>query len=80
LFLICSDAPLRGDEAVHPQNTEPNEGELWLKRQAIQVVMQLPDDKAEALRVLDYARRLVTDFLAEDNPDKSAEVVPLFAR
>lgn len=65
---------------MHPQNTEPNEGELWLKRQAIQVVMQLPDDKAEALRVLDYARRLVTEFLADEKIDQSADVVPLFGR
>lgn len=65
---------------MHPQNTEPNEGELWLKRQAIQVVMQLPDDKTEALRVLDFARLLVTDFLADEKVDQSAEVVPLFGR
>lgn len=65
---------------MHPQNTEPNEGELWLKRQAIQVAMQLPDDKAEALRVLDYARSLVTDFLSEDSDRAGAEVVPLFSR
>lgn len=65
---------------MHPQNTEPNEGELWLKRQAIQVAMQLPDDKAEALRVLDYARSLVTDFLSEESERGAAEVVPLFSR
>lgn len=65
---------------MHPQNTEPNEGELWLKRQAIQVAMQLPDDKAEALRVLDYARQLVTQFLADDKIEPGASVVPLFGR
>lgn len=65
---------------MHPQNTEPNEGELWLKRQAIQVAMQLPDDRTEALRVLDYARKIVTEFLTEEPTKEGAEVVPLFAR
>lgn len=63
--------------AVHPQNTEPNE-ELWLKRQAIQVVMQLPDDQGEALRVLEYARSLVTSFLAADKRDDDDKIIPLF--
>lgn len=63
---------------MHPQNTEPNESELWLKRQAIQVVMQLPDDEREALRVLDYARQLVTSFLAERKLEDESKVVPLF--
>lgn len=65
---------------MHPPTTEPIEGELWLKRQAIQVAMQLPDDKTEALRVLDYARQLVTEFLSSDDKQPGAAVVPLFGR
>ena len=36
-----------------------------LRRQAIVIVSQLPDNTAEALTVLDYARHLVTEFLEE---------------
>lgn len=58
------------------QGTNQAEENLWLKRQALQVVMQLPDDKAEALRVLEYARGLVTGFLAEPEESKeSAQVI-----
>ncbi|AWB21213.1 hypothetical protein DA075_10045 [Methylobacterium currus] len=39
--------------------------EVWLKRQALQVVMQLPDDMDEALAVLRYAETLVKTFLAD---------------
>lgn len=39
--------------------------EIWLKRQALQVVMQLPDDAEEALIVLKYAEGLVKNYLAE---------------
>lgn len=36
-----------------------------LRRQAIQITAQLPDNTADALAVLDYARDLVTGFLCE---------------
>jgi len=51
-----------------PLNRAPkNKGmEMWLKRQAIQVAAQLPEDRDDALRVLDYARELVTEFLDKD--------------
>lgn len=32
---------------------------LRLKRQAVQIATQLPENKEEALKVLDYARELV---------------------
>lgn len=40
-----------------------------LRRQAIQITAQLPDNTAEALAVLDYARDLVTGFLEEPEPE-----------
>jgi len=36
-----------------------------LRRQAIQITAQLPDNTADALAVLNYARDLVTGFLDE---------------
>ena len=45
-----------------------------LRRQAIIVVSQLPDNSAEALTVLDYARHLVTEFLEEPAAGTSANV------
>ena len=35
------------------------ERERWLRRQAMQIVVQLPDEESEALQVLDYARTLI---------------------
>ena len=35
------------------------ERERWLRRQAMQIVVQLPDEEADALQVLDYAKTLV---------------------
>jgi hypothetical protein len=40
--------------------------EMWLKRQAIQIASQLPEDRAKAIAVLDYAKVLVTDFMTRD--------------
>ena len=40
--------------------SQPGRAERWLRRQAMQIVVQLPEDEAEALQVLDYAKRLVT--------------------
>lgn len=44
-----------------------------LRRQAIMIVSQLPDNTAEALTVLDYARNLVTEFLDEPSAGTSAK-------
>jgi hypothetical protein len=35
------------------------ERERWLRRQAMQIVVQLPEDEADALQVLNYAKTLV---------------------
>lgn len=35
------------------------ERERWLRRQAMQIVVQLPEEEVEALAVLDYAKTLV---------------------
>jgi hypothetical protein len=45
-----------------------------LRRQAIVIVSQLPDNTAEALTVLDYARHLVTEFLEEPAAGTTAQV------
>ena len=33
--------------------------ERWLRRQAMQIVVQLPEEETDALQVLDYAKTLV---------------------
>jgi hypothetical protein len=35
------------------------ERQRWLRRQAMQIVVQLPEEETDALQVLDYARTLV---------------------
>jgi hypothetical protein len=54
----------------------------WRRRQAIQIVSQLPEDTDDALAVLDLAVLLVKSFLVETQPalvavdraDRSAEI------
>lgn len=50
-----------------PKKRNPG-ADAALKRLAIQVVAQLPDDEADALAVLDYAKTLVRSFLADPGP------------
>lgn len=42
--------------------------EMQLKRLAIQLAAQLPDDTQEALDVLEHAKTLVRAFLADSRP------------
>jgi hypothetical protein len=51
------------------RNREPTREEvLALKRLAVQIVAQLPQDQQEAIQVLDYAKELVVSFLNEARP------------
>lgn len=43
-----------------------DEHDRWMRRQAVQIVAQLPENEADALKVLEHARRLVTQFLGDD--------------
>jgi hypothetical protein len=54
-----------GDRPVAKSNPGEHHDHLWLKRQAIQVAAQLPEDRDQALAVLTYAQALVTGFLGD---------------
>ena len=41
------------------QEARSVERERWLRRQAMQIVVQLPEEDADALVVLEYARALL---------------------
>lgn len=41
------------------RETKLAERERWLRRQAMQIVVQLPEEEGDALQVLDYARTLL---------------------
>jgi hypothetical protein len=53
--------------------------ENWRRRQAVQIVAQLPEDPEDALAVLELARSLVESFLIVPQPtlalDRAASVV-----
>lgn len=53
----------------------PAQLEGALRRHALNIVSRLPDNPIEALRVLDYARELVDDFLAVDLPRRPSLVL-----
>lgn len=42
--------------------------ENWLRRQAIQIAAQLPENPEDAIVVLDLAKALVEDFLKPQRP------------
>lgn len=52
----------------------PNPKEAALKRLAIQIAAQLPEDGDEALAVLEYAETLVRSFLGESMPVESGSI------
>ena len=45
--------------ALSERENKLTERERWLRRQAMQIVVQLPEEEADALQVLDYARTLL---------------------
>lgn len=47
----------------------------WLRRQAIQIAAQLPEDRSDAAGILLYARELIVGFLAGIEPRQSVESV-----
>lgn len=49
----------------------------WLKRQAIQIAAQLPDNSEDALAILEYAVELIQVFLGKDAPTQPAQPVGL---
>jgi hypothetical protein len=51
--------------------------ELALKRLAVRIVAQLPEDIAEAITVLRYSEELIAEFLA---PEPAGNVVTLLDR
>ncbi|MBB3996901.1 hypothetical protein [Aureimonas pseudogalii] len=42
------------------------EHDRWLRRQAVQIVAQLPESEEEALKILAHARELVSRFIGDD--------------
>jgi hypothetical protein len=44
---------------IGQRETKLAERERWLRRQAMQIVVQLPEEDADAMQVLDYARKLL---------------------
>lgn len=51
--------------------------EVWLRRQAVQIAAQLPENPDEAVAVLELARKLVEGFLMPQPAlDRPAAVVP----
>jgi hypothetical protein len=58
-----------GDEIM---TIEPNDA--WHRRHAVQVVASLPETTEDALLVLELAKQLVQDFLAEP-PPKAGPVI-----
>jgi hypothetical protein len=54
--------------------------EGWLRRQAVQIAAQLPEDPQDALAVLELAKTLVETFLLTAQPTRErGEVLPFSA-
>jgi hypothetical protein len=50
---------------------------IHLRFQAVVIASQLPNNTAEALLVLDYARRMVVEFLDDTSGVSASETRPL---
>jgi len=42
------------------------ERDRWLRRQAVQIVAQLPENEQDALQIIAYARELQAQFIGND--------------
>lgn len=42
------------------------ERDRWLRRQAVQIVAQLPENEQDALQIIAYARELQAQFIGHD--------------
>lgn len=62
------------DESERTSYLSPDRRQ-YLKRQANHIVSQLPENEAEALFVLELAKRLVVQFLAESDGASGIEIV-----
>ena len=52
--------------------------DAWLRRQAVHIVDELPDDPGHMLKVLAYAREIVETFLVVQKPEqRGQEAQPL---
>lgn len=52
----------------------------WLRRQAVHIVAQLPENEEEALKVLSFARELIIQFVGEDADGRDRRVIALIAQ
>lgn len=72
----CAWGTIRGQKSEEAENVhrqaraaEVRDHDRYLRRQAVQIVAQLPDNPTDAAAVLEYAAKLVGTFIA-DQPDK----------
>jgi hypothetical protein len=63
-------------DAVNIRWREMKDKEMWQKRLALQITVQLPENTQDALAVLAYARAIVEKFLTPDEPQADSVVVP----
>lgn len=63
---------MRNGNVVKPRGPKPDAP--WLRRLALQIAAQLPDDSEDAAAVIEYLRELQTDFI---DRAPQAEAAPL---
>jgi hypothetical protein len=45
--------------------------DLWKRRRALDIVSQLPEEMADALSVLEFAKQLIQEFLTDQTDDSN---------
>lgn len=53
--------------ALNDKSAEKLGLKYWLRRQAMQIVNQLPEDREQALQVLEYARQFHEKLLSDED-------------